>query len=83
MGNAPKPFLLLENRPILCSALLDRIRGGGGGEFAQFNDYADLAKNMHPDSICFLAVHLLPVDVPTVLRIFRTDFLPSRMASQC
>ena len=64
MVNSPKPFLLLENRPILCSALLDRIRGGGGGEFAQFNDYADLAKNIHPDSICFLAVHLLPVDVP-------------------
>ena len=64
MVNTLKTYYVLEDRPLLCAALLDRIRNGGGGEFHQFGDYTDLVKAIRSDSVNFLAVHLLPVDVP-------------------
>jgi len=42
---------------------MDRIGDGGGGERILHRDYAHLVKSIQPNSVCFLAVHLVPIDV--------------------
>jgi len=64
MANSVKEIHLLEDRPLLSAAIMDRIGNRVEGERFLHKDYAALVKSIHPNSVCFLAVHLLPVDVP-------------------
>jgi len=84
MTNAIKTFVLLEDRPILRSALLEQLRKLGDGDFIPFTSYADLANSVPLNSVCFLAVHLVPLDVPipsirqrTISVVYGENFTPT------
>jgi DNA-binding NarL/FixJ family response regulator len=53
---------LLEDRPLLGTAIENCIRNAHYGEIVRYSNYAEIPKSIQPDSVYFLAVHLVPVD---------------------
>lgn len=56
-------FLILENRPVLQKVITGLFRELISGDYSHFEQFEDLIKNVQPNSVILMAVHLLPVDV--------------------
>lgn len=58
------PVVLLENRPIMQEAMLRLLQGAVSANITLLSSFDEVPKAMSEKSLLFLAVHLLPVDVP-------------------